>query len=348
MSVELKPSDVARVLKGVIGIRKPLLIVGAPGVGKSDVVAQACDATQHDLIISHPVVSDPTDYKGMPFPVPERGIAEFLPFGDLCRVLDAERPTVWFLDDIGQAPPAVQAALMQPMLARAINGKRLPEHVTVVGASNRRQDRAGVSGLLEPVKSRFMSILHMRADLDDWKSWAYMHGVQPEVLGLLSFRPDLLHQFVPTADLVNSPCPRTWAHASQVLSLKLSADVEQAVLAGAVGEGAAAELAAYAAVYRDLPDLDEVIAKPEKAPIYSDKQANIQWALCVGLATRTTVGNFPQVVKYAERLVKKEKGEFAVVLVRDALRKEKKIAHTDAFVELGNGPFGAVVCGVQE
>jgi len=345
---ELKPSEVTQVLRGILGMRKPILIVGPPGVGKSELVTQACAHGGFNLLISHPVVSDPTDFKGMPFPMAEKGIAEFLPFGDLAQVMACEEPTVWFLDDIGQAAPATQAALMQPLGMGQINGKQIPACVTMIGASNRRQDRAGVSGMLEPVKSRFVTILHMRADLNDWKSWAYTHQVHEAVIGLLTFRPDLLHQFTATADLTNSPCPRTWSHASTLLKLGLGAETEQSVLAGAVGEGAASELAAYVKMYRELPDLDEVLRKPEKAPIFKDADAHIQWALCVGLATRTTEANFPQVVTYAERLVEKKKGEFAVVLIRDAMRKEKKIATTKAFQALGNGPFGEIVVGVEE
>ena len=168
------------------------------------------------------------------------------------------------------------------------------------------------------------------------------------VIGLLTFRPDLLHQFTATADLTNSPCPRTWSHASTLLRLGLGAETEQSVLAGAVGEGAASELASYVKMYRELPDLDEVLRKPEKAPIFKDADAHIQWALCVGLATRTTETNFPQIVTYAERLVEKKKGEFAVVLIRDAMRKEKKIALTKAFKALGNGPFGEIVVSAEE
>lgn len=346
--VELKPSEVSRVLKGILGVRKPVLIVGAPGVGKSELVGQACEERGYALIISHPVVSDPTDFKGMPFPMAEKGIAEFLPFGDLAEVMACVRPTVWFLDDIGQAAPATQAALMQPLGMGAINGKRIPECVTMIGATNRREDRAGVSGLLEPVKSRFLSILHMRADLDDWATWAYQRQVHEGVIAFLRFRPELLHKFVASADLTNSPCPRTWSHASTILRLGLSAETEQAVLGGAIGEGAAAEVAVHMKMYRDLPDLDEAIRQPDKIKVWPDKDAHIQWAVCVGLAARTTEKNFPAIVTYAERLTEKKKGEFAVVLVRDALRKEKKVANTEAFKALGNGPFGDVVCGVEE
>jgi hypothetical protein len=57
---------------------------------------------------------------------------------------------------------------MQLILARRVNSFTLPDCVSFVAASNRRQDKAGVTGILEPVKSRFATILEVSPDLDDW------------------------------------------------------------------------------------------------------------------------------------------------------------------------------------
>jgi len=136
-----------------------VLIKGEPGIGKSDLVEQAC-ADVFDLMISHPAVSDPTDYKGMPAVFAREGmtVAEFLPFGDLLKLINAKKPTVCFIDDIGQAAPAVQAALMQLLLARRVNGHKISKDVVFCGATNDTTHMAGVSGLLEPVKSRWDTI----------------------------------------------------------------------------------------------------------------------------------------------------------------------------------------------
>ena len=114
-------------------------------------------------------MNDPTDYKGLPaLPRPGDTEATFIPFGELSRAINATRPTVWFFDDLGQASPAVQAACMQLVLARRINGHALPDCITFVACTNRRADRAGVSGILEPVKSRFVSIVNLEPDIDSW------------------------------------------------------------------------------------------------------------------------------------------------------------------------------------
>ncbi len=75
--------------------------------------------------------------------------------------MTATKLTACFIDDLGQATPAVQAAAMQLILARTLNGHRVSDHVVFIAATNRRTDRAGVSGILEPVKSRFATLVEL-------------------------------------------------------------------------------------------------------------------------------------------------------------------------------------------
>src|SRR5208337_1991806 len=177
----MKPTELYSFLSRAVPSRLPVLIKGAPGIGKTDIVTQACEASSADLIIEHPVVSDPTDYKGIPFP-DGKGDANFLPIGNLKRLLNAESLTVCFFDDIGQAPGSVQAALMQLILARRINGHKVSDNVCFLAATNRRSDRAGVTGMLEPVKSRFVSIVELETDVESWVSWALKAALPIELI----------------------------------------------------------------------------------------------------------------------------------------------------------------------
>ena len=159
----MKPSTLATTLAIAMEYKLNILIKGTPGIGKTDIVHQAAEKSNNKLIISHPVVSDPVDYKGMPaiITIDKETRAEFLPFGDLQALIEAEGPTTFFMDDLGQAPPAVQAAAMQLLLARRINNHKVSDHVCFIAATNNKEDKAGVSGILEPVKSRFCSIIQL-------------------------------------------------------------------------------------------------------------------------------------------------------------------------------------------
>lgn len=338
----MRPSDLLVLLSASIKARKPVLITGAPGIGKSDLVDKATRSADADMILSHPAVADPTDAKGLPWVV--NGDATFLPFGELRQAIAAVKPTVWFIDDLGQASPAVQTSFMQLLLARRVNGHILPDCVTFVAATNRRTDRAGVSGVLEPVKSRFETIVELDAHLDDWCSWAIDADIAPELIAFLRFQPDLLCKFTASADLTNSPVPRTWSHASEILSWNLPQSVQSAAIAGAVGEGAAAEFLAFVKIYRELPNVDQILIDPDHGEVPTAPAT--LYALSGALAHRATDQNFGRVARYTERMVQAGKAEFGVLLVRDALRRHPSVASTQAFVKLATGELGQLINGV--
>lgn len=333
--------ELATFLSAAIPYRLPILVTGAPGIGKSDIIDQACKTVGADLILSHPAVADPTDAKGLPWVID--GHATFLPFGELRRAMEATRPTVWFMDDLGQASPAVQASFMQLILARQVNGHRISDHVTFIAATNRRTDKAGVSGILEPVKSRFTSIVELEPDLDSWCEWALDHDVPAELIAWLRFKPDVLCNFVASNDLVNSPTPRTWTNAGRILKLALPPAVERAALCGAVGESAAGELITFLRLLSQLPTIDAILLSPATAAIPDNLSA--LHAVAAGLAHRANQGNFGRVAEYCQRLMAGGRGEFAALCVRDAVKRHPDVTQTTAYVRLAVGEFGQLISG---
>ena len=306
--------------------RYPILITGAPGTGKTDLATKAANFCQNDFMTLHPVVSDPTDFKGIPGIIPAHGdspaTAEFLPPADLRRLMNTEKPLVCLIDDIGQAPMAVQAAVMQLLLARQINGKKISDSVTFLAATNRRQDRAGVTGILEPVKSRFYSIVELIVNPDDWCRWALQQPNFPvEVIQFIRFRPALLHDFQPSADLVNTPSPRTVHNVARLFSAGIPKDLEFPVIAGAAGAAFASEFLAFLKVFRTLPNPDAVLLQPKTHELPTDPAT--LYALTGALARKATPNNFDSLTTIADRLTNELSAhggaEFSVVLVKDCL-----------------------------
>lgn len=293
----MKPSQLTQLLARTIPAREPVLVTGAPGVGKSDIVAAAAAAAGARLIIEHPSVADPTDYKGLPFALD--GQAEFLPFGSLREIINTTEPVVYFLDDLGQAPPAVQAACMQLLLARRVNSHRVSDAVTFIAASNRRTDRAGVTGLLEPVKSRFTTIAALDPDADEWLPWALAHGVPLELVGFVRYKPALLHAPAPSADLVNTPSPRTVAAVGRLMRLGLPPELEYEVYSGAAGEPFAAELCGFLRVFRTLPDPELILRDPDRANVPTALATLC--ALSAALAHRANAANANAIARYIGR-----------------------------------------------
>ncbi len=321
----MKPSTLCSYLAFAIANNFPVLIKGKPGVGKSDVVNKAAAEANAHLIISHPVVSDPTDYKGLPFPQ-KNGTAEFLPFGELNRLINAKEKTVFFLDDLGQAPPSVQAACMQLLLARQINGHKISDAVTFLAATNRREDKAAVSGLLEPVKSRFASIVELEVDTEDWVKWAIDNNMPTELIAFIRFRPELLDKFEPSREIQNSPSPRTVAYVGKQQIARLPEIFEFEAFKGAAGEAFAIEYRAFLKIFRDLPSMDEIILNPSTAPVPSDPGA--LYAISTALAQKMSDQNITPICEYLERLPV----ENSVACMKDAVSRNRSISNNRAYI----------------
>lgn len=361
----MRPSSVLTLLTAMVKAGLPTLLTGAPGVGKTHLVQQATEACKADLVYFDCGTSDNTRAEGMPWIDAQSKEAEFFPFGDLAKLLRAKKPTVGFFDDLGWAALSVQNSYGHLVHERRTpSGKTLPDCVSIVAATNRRTDRAGVSGLSEAIKSRFASIIPVEPNIDDLCQWAIKKGEwMPSSIAFMRFRPELMHQFTPSQDIVNYPCPRTWDYADKILRLDLPPSVELGAVQGAVGEGPGAERLAFERIYRELPSLDAILMDPDSAPI-PETPATL-YAVSVGLASKATEGNFGRVARYSEKLRehrceqhKGGLGEFGVLLVRDAVRRHNvekivngkkmitnKLASTPAFVELMSSEIGKLIAG---
>lgn len=316
--MRLRAPELVLALEFMLGNNFPILITGKPGIGKSDIVDQAADLIGADLIISHPVVSDPTDYKGLPF-LGKDGFAHFTPFGELQRLIEAKKKTIFFLDDLGQAPIAVQAAAMQLLLARQINGHKISDNVVFVAASNRREDMAGVLGILEPVKSRFFSIIELLPNAEDWRLWAMRHDMPESLISFIRFRPDLIDDFKPTRDLINSPSPRTVAAVGKMQNAGLPKSLEFQLIGGAAGEAFAVEYTAFLKIRRELPDIKTIIKAPTTASV--PNAASVQYALSGALGHVVEPKNIENVLTYLDRMPP----EISVATMKDAIRRDERL-----------------------
>ncbi len=294
----MRTSELAQVLPALFTARLPVLLKSAPGVGKTSLGEQAAAEVGFDMIVSHPVVSDPTDFKGLPFAA--NGKAEFLPFGDLRAIVEAKKPTVYFLDDLGQAAPAVQAAAMQLILARRVNGHKVSDKVTFLAATNRKSDRAGVSGILEPVKSRFVTIIDVEANVDDWCAWAANAGLPEQMVAFIRYRPNLLNAFEPTADITNTPSPRTIHNVAKLLSARVPPQALHELIAGAAGKGFADEFLAFVASRASLVDPDKLLADPDSY-VPNDQPAAL-YMLTVAIAYRAKAAVAANVFRVLDKL----------------------------------------------
>ncbi len=297
----------------------PVMLWGPPGVGKSQMVAQA--ATRHGVPVIDVRLSqlEPSDLRGIPFRVGdlvEWAVPALLP--------DEKRhgPSgVLFLDEITSAPPSVSAAAYQLILDRRLGEYQVPRGWAIFAAGNRQGDRGVTYTMPAPLANRF-SHFEVDVNLDDWVTWAYASGIDERVIAFLRFRPELLFDFDPAHNPVAFPSPRSWEFAHRALQKFSATPVLLGALQACVGPAAGIELNAFIENMENLPDIDAIL-RGEEAPVPTE--IDLQYAVASALVGRAIKARangdaaqaYGRIIDYAGQFPQREMG---VMLVSDMHR----------------------------
>ena len=316
--------------------RRPALVWGAPGVGKSAIVNEvARRMAEHfdapvDVIDFRLSTYGPEDIRGIPDLDRERGVTTWYPPETFPSEARHSKYGILFLDEIFLGNPSCQNLAMQLTHDKCVGEHPVPENWIVLAASNRTCDRASVSSTVNSaLLNRFAPQLDIVVDHEEWCQWATAQQLAPEIIALISFRPELLVEHpdgVPKGKQIFAT-PRTWEAASDILKLQLGEDTENACLQGTIGVGAAAELTGFVKIVRNLPDIKEILANPSTAP--TEEEPGTQYALATLLARRADHSNFQAVITYLTRIA----SEFAVLAVRIATERDPSLKKTQAFAD---------------
>lgn len=335
----LKPSAVVKVLLAAIKMMHPIFLWGAPGVGKSALVNQLTgNPLVKQLLAARAGITEGLEEMKVGFidlraalldPVDLRGIPSLLGGLTVWHTPDF-LPTsgfgILFIDELPQGTDSVQSALLQLILDRKLGNYVLPPGWIILSAGNRVGDGTFSRKLSKALGSRFATHIEVEVDLDDWCVWAASNNVAPEVISFVRLRPDLLHDFDAKAAGNSFPCPRVWATVSDYVG-ELDPEIELAFFAGALGEGPAVEFISFLRIFRDLPNIDQILIDPDGTEIPTSP--SVQYALCGAMSRRTTVDNADRVFKYMGRMPV----EFQVVWMKDTVRVNQEICTSPDFTK---------------
>jgi len=318
----MNPTKIATAIEIGLDADLPVMIWGAPGVGKSEVVAQV--GMKRGLPIRDVRLSqmDPVDIRGVPSVAEGRtdwNTPNFLPDPD------KEPEGIMFFDEINQAPHSVQAAAYQLILDRKVGDYTLPEGWRILCAGNRLQDRAMAGKMSSALNNRLVHI-DFEVELKPWVNWANANSIRPEIISFMRFRPEMLHEHDPSKDERSFQTPRTWAYASRLLNAA-TPDLEYPMLIGAVGKAAAGEFMSYIRIYRDLPDIEAIEKDPMKT-VLPEEPASL-YATAGMLSEHISAKNIAKVNKYLKRMP----SEFQVPTVKMTIQRTPALLETAEMAE---------------
>jgi hypothetical protein len=292
-----------------VAARVPVLLWGAPGTGKTATIRAMAAALGWPCETVIASIREPSDFAGLPIVVD--GEVRFAPPGWARRLASAGRGLL-FLDELSTAPPAVQAALLRVVLERVVGDLALPDSIAVVAAANPPEQAADGWDLSAPLANR---LCHLVWDIDPRvvadglaggftapvvpelpDGWAADQGLAQALVGaFLQVRPALA--CAPPSDATTAgrgwPSPRTWEMAARLWAASGAAgagsETRSVLVAGAVGDGAAAEFLAWMQEM-DLPDPEAVLADPGSfaLPHRSDRAYAAVAAVAAVVAARPT------------------------------------------------------------
>ena len=252
--------------KNDLNLFPSVMLWGQPGVGKSEsvreIAAEIEKSTKKKVYITDVrlLLFNPIDLRGIPVSDIEDGekVARWLrpqifkmdPSDDVINIL--------FLDEISAAPQSVQAAAYQIALDKKVGEHALPKNCIVIAAGNRITDKSVAYKMPKALANRLLHF-DVSVNFKSWKEWAMKNGVNPLVLGFLSYRQDLLNTFDSTDDELSFATPRSWVMVSNILNnITPSIDSAYQLISGLVGRGTANEFRVWNKIYSELPNIEDI------------------------------------------------------------------------------------------
>lgn len=351
----MRIQSVIRTIDVMHSAKRPLMIWGPPGVGKSAAVREVCmnhlgpkygapggrvlehgDKHEnpkaciglHDVRLSQ---CDPVDIGGLPAregSTMVRLCPDWFPAEDRDDLPDYG---ILFLDEIVSASRSVQAAAYQISLDRVCAGKRMKAGWSVAMAGNRLGDGGVVNPMPSPLANRLVHVDH-ESNAEDWDDWALGANMPLDLVAFIRTRPNLLNTF---EDFVGKKqdghtfaSERSWHIVGDTVNAGvLPEELEFEVFEGTVGKGPAIEYLAFRQVWGEMPDINEILINPDNAPV--PEKSDARMAVATALASKAKPENMDAVVTYYGRMP----AEFSVLGVKDVARHNRDCLKTKAFVQ---------------
>ena len=205
----------SKIVNHVTAVRKPVLLRGRHGIGKSTVVYQFADSQGMEVVERRASQMTEGDLVGLP--TIEDNSTTFNPpdwFKAAC-----DRPVVLFLDEVDRATLEVRQGIFELTDSRKLNGNVLHEDTLVFAAVNGGEHGSQYQvGEMDPAELDRWTVFDVEPSTEDWLSWASDSNISPEVWNFINQnRVHLEHSddFEPNKVY---PSRRSWERLDQCLT----------------------------------------------------------------------------------------------------------------------------------
>jgi hypothetical protein len=257
-----------------------VFFLSQPGIGKTVAVSKWAKDIKAELIVEVASLLDRLDLAGLPH-IEQYGelanvsrVTVFAPNSKMAKLSKEHNPdgddVVVYFNEFNAAPDSVYPVLYRLLNERAIGNLHIRDNVVFVADGNPAQSQSAGRQMQEALKRRFAMFL-VETNFPAWALWANASGIDGRIVSFLNYNQQHLNDFDPTKrNRLTYACPASWEKLSNVLERILaipSPEVQNASFAATVGSEAGAQFAAYVSNMSRLPDMEEMLANPERCDI---------------------------------------------------------------------------------
>ena len=266
---EIKDSIEAYLVKDEFGeylipaIRqRPILLMGAPGIGKTQImeqIARECKVGLVSYTITHhtrqsavglPFIKEKT-FGSESFSVTEYTMSEIIASVYEKMEKTGLREGILFIDEINCVSETLAPMMLQFLQGKTFGNQKVPEGWVIVTAGNPPEYNKSVREFDVVTLDRIKRI-DVQPDFEVWKEYAYEQGIHPAVISYLELRRKNFYRMENTVDGRIFATARGWEDLSRLLQVyeTLGKDVDREVVCQYIQHPMIAkDFAAYLALY---------------------------------------------------------------------------------------------------
>lgn len=222
--------------------QRPIFLLGAPGIGKTQIMEQVARECQVGLVsytITHhtrqsaiglPFISK-NMYGNKEYSVTEYTMSEIIASVYNCMEETGLKEGILFIDEINCVSETLAPAMLQFLQCKTFGNHAVPEGWIIVAAGNPPEYNKSVREFDVVTLDRVKKI-EVEPDFGVWKEYAYRQEVHPAVISYISTRIAHFYQMETTVDGMFFATPRGWEDLSRLMGVyeKLGKTVDREVV----------------------------------------------------------------------------------------------------------------------
>ncbi|MDO4438560.1 MAG: MoxR family ATPase [Eubacteriales bacterium] len=223
--------------------QRPILLIGAPGIGKTQIMEQIANEEQVALVSYTLTHHTRQSAIGLPFiekkiySENEYSVTEYTMSEIIASVYEEMERTgmengILFLDEINCVSETLAPTMLQFLQAKTFGTHKLPDGWLIVAAGNPPEYNKSVRDFDVATLDRIRKI-NVQPDFEAWKLYALKKLIHPAIIAYLTIKPQYFCKIETTVDGRFFATPRGWEDLSELIYSyeKLGIEIDRDIIA---------------------------------------------------------------------------------------------------------------------